>query len=191
MVCSCQAGLQTVLGMLKSRASPSCVRRWGATSHIPRRQLRASLEAWPAEFETHRVTCGHCQPEVLTSESRGTGTAQQRNGSRIRPLQRSIRNDTTLGSPNGYQSCFLAGAMYLMMCFSQMTDLFYFPLEDTERQAGHRASMVRRKCMQSKIPLEFVMDLKNLLCMYCHLDSILCKLVSSILLSFSSATLRT
>lgn len=136
MVCSCQAGLKTVLGMLKSRASPICVRRWGATPHIPRRQLRASLEAWPVEFETRRVTCEHCQPEVLQVKAGSclsTGTAQQWNGSRTRPLQWSSRNDSTLGSPNGYQSCFLAGAMYLMMCFSQMTDLFYFPVEDTKR----------------------------------------------------------
>lgn len=101
MVCSCQAGLQTVLGMLKSRASPSCVRRWGATPHTPRRQLRASMEAWPAEFETHRVTCGHCQPEVVTSESRElpehrASTAVKRQPNQATPMERQQWQHTWL-----------------------------------------------------------------------------------------------
>lgn len=55
---------------------------------------------------------------------------------------------------------------------------YYFSVEDTE--TGHRESMVERKGTQSKVPLEFVTDLKESMM---HHDSTLCVLVSSVLLS--------
>lgn len=80
------------------------------------------------EFETHRVTRGHPQPEVLTSETRScltTGTAQQWNGSRSGRSNRASGTTRHFLFLMGTTSCFLEGAMYLM-CFPQMTDLFLF-----------------------------------------------------------------
>lgn len=194
MVCSCQAGLQTVLKMLKGRASPSCVRRWGATPHIPRRQLRVSLQAWPAEFDTHRVTCGHSQPEMLTSESRELPEHRDNtavNGSRTRLIQRSVSNDTSLCSPNGYHQLLPWRCNVLGDVLPSNDRSFYFPVEDTSSSCTRgRLATERvwwRRSVHKVNSLGICHNSKNLM----HHDSTLCMLVSSVLLSFSWATLRT
>lgn len=84
----------------KAEQAPAGSGRWGTTPNIPRRQLSSSSRAGQGRgLETHTVTCGQHQPEVLTNETRELsdhGIALQWNGSKIRPFQWSSRNDIYL-----------------------------------------------------------------------------------------------